>query len=534
MLYSWRLVLSTLSFSCLLGSSVLVSAGRIPTRKVAAAGHDVDSAVVDMSTLSMFKQYVCPKNTDLVSRQSTTITVPKSQLRNILIQIYLVELQLLNLITLNDDNPDFAPLPTVVTQVISSSITRTIPLASLSSAVESVLIPMTSTVSPNSATASAASTRTVTRTTTATTVTTTETLGSDSTQNVAAPSTTTAQVPDSAETTTVADSDTTTSFPESSSTSLDASLTTDTPSTTEPSETDSASTSTLPGGGFVQTSMTISPVPTSPATGYNFDPLSRSNVAVYFGQTALTGTTSLEAQCADSSVDIVLLAFVISQLNGGIYPTVNFGAACGGQTPEMAAQAPGLLSCPELAGNISTCQNTYGKKVLLSVGGAISQISFTGEDQARNFGDVLWNLFGPAGNVDVGLRPFGDVVVDGFDIGESWFLFRGIELFLKRRSLRFSPKSWIRGGGLYLRISSPALFPAFPGVGRLSAKMRMCLTFASRAGALLNARQEQMPGSVQLDSAQVAPVELKRWSVTAVAVSTSRLSTRQAGENHST
>lgn len=83
----------------------------------------------------------------------------------------------------------------------------------------------------------------------------------------------------------------------------------------------------------------------------------------------------------------------------------------------MAAQAPGLLSCPELAGNISTCQNTYGKKVLLSVGGATSQISFSGEDQARNFGDVLWNLFGPAGNIDGALRPFGDVEVDGFDIG---------------------------------------------------------------------------------------------------------------------
>jgi len=85
----------------------------------------------------------------------------------------------------------------------------------------------------------------------------------------------------------------------------------------------------------------------------------------------------------------------------------------------MVAQAPGLLYCPQLAGYISACQSTYGKKVLLSIGGATSQISFTGEDQATNFGDVLWNLFGPPGNVDDGLRPFGNVEVDGFDIDKE-------------------------------------------------------------------------------------------------------------------
>lgn len=89
----------------------------------------------------------------------------------------------------------------------------------------------------------------------------------------------------------------------------------------------------------------------------------------------------------------------------------------------MRAQAPGLLSCPELAANITNCQSKYGKKVLLSIGGATSQISFTGEQQARSFGNVLWNLFGPAGNVDAGLRPFGNVEVDGFDIGLSSLLF---------------------------------------------------------------------------------------------------------------
>ena len=88
----------------------------------------------------------------------------------------------------------------------------------------------------------------------------------------------------------------------------------------------------------------------------------------------------------------------------------------------MASEAPGLLSCPELASNIAECQRRYGKKVLLSVGGADGNIMFESEQEAKDFGDTLWGLFGPMGgegaSVDVGLRPFGEVEVDGFDVGE--------------------------------------------------------------------------------------------------------------------
>lgn len=83
----------------------------------------------------------------------------------------------------------------------------------------------------------------------------------------------------------------------------------------------------------------------------------------------------------------------------------------------MINEAPGLLWCPGLASQIQICQATYGKKVLLSVGGSTSKISFSGPGQAQELGDVLWDVFGPAGNVDPQLRPFGTVEVDGFDIG---------------------------------------------------------------------------------------------------------------------
>lgn len=89
----------------------------------------------------------------------------------------------------------------------------------------------------------------------------------------------------------------------------------------------------------------------------------------------------------------------------------------------MAAEAPGLLSCPTLAGNITACQMKYGKKVLLSLGGATGQISFDDAAQATGFGTMLWKLFGPAGGIDNDLRPFGSVEIDGFDFGMFYFTF---------------------------------------------------------------------------------------------------------------
>jgi hypothetical protein len=98
---------------------------------------------------------------------------------------------------------------------------------------------------------------------------------------------------------------------------------------------------------------------------------------------------------------------------------VNFGAACSSQTPLMEREAPGLLYCPELATDIDTCQNTYGKKVLLSIGGSDASIIFNIASDASAFGSILWGFFRPPGNVDINLRPFGDTSIDGFDIGKD-------------------------------------------------------------------------------------------------------------------
>lgn len=161
----------------------------------------------------------------------------------------------------------------------------------------------------------------------------------------------------------------------------------------------------------------------SSGSGSSFDAQSHSNVAVYYGQSPATSQVTLAQMCRDSSVDIVVLAFLTTFFGPGGYPQVNFGAACGSITTEAMTSkgASGLFSCPTMAQDITACQNA-GKKVLLSLGGSLATSAFSSDSQADEFASMLWNLFGSGTGEDAGLRPFGDVKVDGFDLGESCFL----------------------------------------------------------------------------------------------------------------
>jgi len=154
----------------------------------------------------------------------------------------------------------------------------------------------------------------------------------------------------------------------------------------------------------------------SSSGSYTFNPDSSSNVAVYYGQSGATGQVSLSKLCQDPSVDIVVLAFLTTFFGPGGMPSLNLGSSCGGQTSQMASMgATGLMSCPTLASQITQCQSS-GKKVLLSLGGSIATSAFSSDSQATQFASTLWNLFGAGTGLDAGLRPFGDVRVDGFDV----------------------------------------------------------------------------------------------------------------------
>lgn len=152
------------------------------------------------------------------------------------------------------------------------------------------------------------------------------------------------------------------------------------------------------------------------STNGSFNAQSSSNLAVYYGQSPATDSFTLEQMCQDPDVDLVVLAFLTTFFGPAGQPVINFGPATGG-TPTLGAQkinATGLLDCPLLAKNITTCQS-LGKKVLLSLGGATGATNFTSDAQATSFATNLWNLFG-GGMTNSDMRPFGSVKIDGFDV----------------------------------------------------------------------------------------------------------------------
>ena len=96
----------------------------------------------------------------------------------------------------------------------------------------------------------------------------------------------------------------------------------------------------------------------------SFNAQSSTNLAVYYGQSSATEKYTLEQMCQDRNVDIVVLAFLTTFDGPAGQPVINFGPATGGD-PTLGAKkinATGLLDCPLLAKNITTCQS-LGKKV---------------------------------------------------------------------------------------------------------------------------------------------------------------------------
>ncbi|EXF82317.1 chitin recognition protein [Colletotrichum fioriniae PJ7] len=158
-----------------------------------------------------------------------------------------------------------------------------------------------------------------------------------------------------------------------------------------------------------------------------FDPTSKNNVVVYYGQGPNQG--DLINQCQQPEIDVIVLSFVHlfpAQANG--YPGTNFGNRCGGQV----YPGPGFngvldpskdqlqSNCPSLNAQIPVCQQQYGKKILLSLGGGVVSYQLTGRNEGELLATYLWYMFGPKDPNWTGPRPFdynGQAVeVDGFDM----------------------------------------------------------------------------------------------------------------------
>ncbi|KAI1381075.1 glycoside hydrolase family 18 protein [Hypoxylon crocopeplum] len=125
------------------------------------------------------------------------------------------------------------------------------------------------------------------------------------------------------------------------------------------------------------------------------------NIAIYWGQNSAgaadagNSQKSLSDYCSDTDVDIIPIAF-LSKFN------------------PIGLDLTNMEDDKNIGQEITSCQKA-GKTVLLSIGGAMFTQGPSSPQQAQSLADQVWGMFGPKGNGG-GDRPFGDAVVDGFDL----------------------------------------------------------------------------------------------------------------------
>ncbi|KAK5120403.1 hypothetical protein LTR85_006342 [Meristemomyces frigidus] len=123
---------------------------------------------------------------------------------------------------------------------------------------------------------------------------------------------------------------------------------------------------------------------------------------------------TLATYCANTDIDIIPMAFLYQITTGeGGEPVLNFANQ---QNDCTTFDDTELIDCPQIGADITTCQQEYGKTILLSVGGATyTEGGFSTEDAATAAAQELWAMFGPEQGGSSTLRPFGGAVIDGFD-----------------------------------------------------------------------------------------------------------------------
>ena len=149
-----------------------------------------------------------------------------------------------------------------------------------------------------------------------------------------------------------------------------------------------------------------------------FDPASKTNVVTYWGQGS--NQDRLLTTCQNPSYDIINIGFVdvFPNQGAGGWPGTNFGNACWSDYYEHKGVNTSLLkTCPDIGPDVIECQQTYGKKILLSIGGGYPNSYYIKNNKSGvNFADFLWAAFGPVSATKRGIpRPWGDAGVDGFD-----------------------------------------------------------------------------------------------------------------------
>ncbi|KAI8888175.1 carbohydrate-binding module family 19 protein [Backusella circina FSU 941] len=135
----------------------------------------------------------------------------------------------------------------------------------------------------------------------------------------------------------------------------------------------------------------------------------KPGIATYWGQNSANGANTqkpLREYC-DGSSDMIIMSFLLDFRNGDL-PVLNLANSCDGPS----FQGTSLLECTDIGADIKSCQKK-GKSVLMSLGGAAGSYGFVNDKDAEAFADTLWNTFGGGSSKT---RPFGNAVLDGFDL----------------------------------------------------------------------------------------------------------------------
>ncbi|KXL42402.1 glycoside hydrolase family 18 protein [Acidomyces richmondensis BFW] len=156
------------------------------------------------------------------------------------------------------------------------------------------------------------------------------------------------------------------------------------------------------------------------STYAGFSSSSASNIAVYWGQNSYGASSGSLAQqslayyCANTDIDVIPMAFLYQITSGeGGQPVLNFANQ---QNNCSTFSGTETIDCPQIGDDITTCQQTYGKTILLSVGGATyTEGGFSSSSAATSAAQELWAMFGPEQSGSSVNRPFGSAVIDGFD-----------------------------------------------------------------------------------------------------------------------
>ncbi|KAI0225296.1 Chitinase 2 [Massospora cicadina] len=162
------------------------------------------------------------------------------------------------------------------------------------------------------------------------------------------------------------------------------------------------------------------------------------NIVLYWGQnsygskhldTKAQWERPLEKYCNDSSVNIISLSF-LNNLNGDsdLPPELNLSYHCATLFNNK------VLNCPGVGQDIEYCQK-MGKKVLLTIGGAIANTDLKSPEIAERVANDIWNMYMGGHH---SMRPFHNATLDGINLNLESGNQNNYDVFLKTLRSRFN------------------------------------------------------------------------------------------------